>query len=365
MEIIKFKARFSDALGKLSSHLQITESTLATLRRKIAGGLQDLQVESKKGREKLRAASQAVIVFSKGKIARLGSQLSIVRKELPVYRDRAQMAVLATRRIVADRLEKLHAASQKAFQNLRTASRDAIAFSYERIAPLAFWVSTARRQFTAKAQVAVSHAGISALEKLHTLQRESKEELQKLRTSSHDALVHEISHFGSQISTAARQLAVPFQKANHSLVTAGKNVINKPRTIREARRARQTELILLLAHSPDAIVVTDRDGRLVAANSIALDLLGISEHNLRNFTMDAFLVEDPFPDVEANPPAFPHREDRHCKCKIRRLDGSLRVAECVLVGHGLPGQHLYKFINAAPYRITPQVASRKLLRAAR
>jgi PAS domain-containing protein len=272
------------------------------------------------------------------------------------------MAVLATHRTVADRLEKLRAASQKAFQNLRTASRDAIAFSNERIAPLAFWVSTATKQFTAKAWVAVSHAGISALEKLHTLQRESKEELQKLRATSHDALVHangKISHFGSQISTAARQLATPFQKAYHSLVTAGQNVINKPRTIREARRASQTELLELLADSPDAIVVTDRDRRLVAANSIALDLFGISEHNLRNFTMDAFLAQDPFPDVEANPPAFRHREDRQCKCKIRRLDGSLQVAECVLVDHGLPREHVYKFINAAPYRVTPQVASRK------
>jgi len=103
----------------------------------------------------------------------------------------------------------------------------------------------------------------------------------------------------------------------------------------------------------DAIVVTDGDRRLVAANAKALELFGISESNLGNFTVDAFLANVELPDLDLTDSSFEHREVRVNRCKIRKLDGGLRVAECQFVAGIVQRRHLYKFLNVAPYKITP------------
>jgi PAS domain-containing protein len=103
----------------------------------------------------------------------------------------------------------------------------------------------------------------------------------------------------------------------------------------------------------DAIVVTDGDRRLVAANAKALELFGISESNLGNFTVDAFLANVELPDLDLTDSSFEHREVRVNRCKIRKLDGGLRVAECQFVAGIVPRRRLYKFLNVAPYKITP------------
>src|SRR5262245_12682398 len=50
---------------------------------------------------------------------------------------------------------------------------------------------------------------------------------------------------------------------------------------------------------------------------------------------------------------FREREKRHGKCKIRRLDGSLRLAQYLFLPNVVPHLDLYKFMNAVPYRLAP------------
>jgi PAS domain-containing protein len=71
---------------------------------------------------------------------------------------------------------------------------------------------------------------------------------------------------------------------------SGKNASEKTRRLDEARRARENDLREFLANSLDAIVVTNVDRRFVAANPKALQLFGVSVANIRQFTMDAFLL---------------------------------------------------------------------------
>jgi PAS domain-containing protein len=104
----------------------------------------------------------------------------------------------------------------------------------------------------------------------------------------------------------------------------------------------------LLASSLDAVVVTNGDRRFVATNPKALDLLGISEANMRKFTIDAFLPHGQILDFDGTGPPFIRREERRGKCKIRRLDGSLRVAEYIFVANFVPRRHLSRFRDVTP-----------------
>ena len=101
----------------------------------------------------------------------------------------------------------------------------------------------------------------------------------------------------------------------------------------------------LLASSLDAIVVTNVDHRFVSANPKALHLFGVSEKNIRQFTIDAFLLDDEilYPDENGLP--FISREENQGECKIRRLNGSLRLADYICVANVVPFRHLFIFSN--------------------
>ena len=91
--------------------------------------------------------------------------------------------------------------------------------------------------------------------------------------------------------------------------------------------------------------------RLVAANPKALDLFGVSETNLKKFTIDAFLSGNEILYFNGNGSPFKGRVEKHGECKIRRLDGSSRVAEYVFVANFAPYQHLCRFCNVRTAQI--------------
>ena len=122
------------------------------------------------------------------------------------------------------------------------------------------------------------------------------------------------------------------------------------RKLQETLREREDGLRKLLKTSPDAIVVTNADHRFVAANPRALELFGISEANMGKFTLDAFLPHQQILDLDGNGPPFMKREERHGKCRIRRLDGSLRVTEYTLVTNFAGRRHLSRFHDVVPKR---------------
>jgi len=125
----------------------------------------------------------------------------------------------------------------------------------------------------------------------------------------------------------------------------GRSVADKSRRLPQALRARENDLRELLASSLDAIVVTNVGRRFVAANQKALDLFGVSQTNMRQFAIDAFLADDQILFFDGNGLPFVRREARHGECRIRRLDGSLRLTEYIFVANFVPFRHLCRFRN--------------------
>jgi PAS domain S-box-containing protein len=159
--------------------------------------------------------------------------------------------------------------------------------------------------------------------------------------------------FKSPASIALEQLFVALEKmtahlhrAQQTLTGLGRSVVDKPRRL-QAGCTKEDDFRKCLHNCCDATVVTNGDRRLVYANPKALDLFGVSESNIRNFTIDTFLSHCEI--LELRRKWFLIRGDeRYGKCKIIRLDGSSRVAEYVLVDDVIPRLDLYRFLNVAP-----------------
>jgi PAS domain S-box-containing protein len=154
----------------------------------------------------------------------------------------------------------------------------------------------------------------------------------------------------SRLFIMMEEVSALLQKAQGAFSTLRRNFDDIHRRRQDALRAQQNALQELLESFVDAIVVTDRERRLVAANPKALDLFGISEFNMKQFTVDAFVSYGEAPDFDESKLLFKRREERHGKCTIRRLDGNLRFAEYVFVPHVVPRRHLFRFLNIIPQR---------------
>src|SRR5215831_4089983 len=149
-----------------------------------------------------------------------------------------------------------------------------------------------------------------------------------------------------QVWIRLQHIAVHLRQAQNTLIRLGRSVFDKPRRLQEVLRARENALRMSLASSLDAIVVINGRRHFVDANPKALDLFGISQTNMGKFTIDAFLSRSQVPKFEGNRSRFAKREAKRGKCEIRRLDGSLRVAECIYIANFVPFRHLYRFRNA-------------------
>jgi PAS domain S-box-containing protein len=177
--------------------------------------------------------------------------------------------------------------------------------------------------------------------------RASENGLRKLVAISRDATVSTNAKFTRQASIGLQHLTVQLRRAHNAITRLGRRVADKPRRLEEALRASENGLRNLLASSPDAIVVTNAQRRFVAANPKALDLFGVSEAHIGRFTVDVFLSRDQIPQFDGSGSSFRRGTPRHGKCEVRRLDGSLRVAEYSFVANFMPARHLYTFRNVA------------------
>jgi PAS domain S-box-containing protein len=204
----------------------------------------------------------------------------------------------------------------------------------------------------------LAERGKNVLEKTQRLQEGHRARVNDFReslASSLDAIVvtnGKITKFSSQLCGASKEVTVHLlRRALNKLTEQGKNVLEKTQRLQEARRTREDDLRKSLENSLDAIVVTNDDRRLVYANPKALDLFGVSELNMGEFTIDTFLSHCQILKLRLK--WFVMRPDeRYGKCKISRLDGSLRVAEYILVTNVIPRRYLYRFLNVARPGIT-------------
>jgi len=207
------------------------------------------------------------------------------------------------------------------------------------------------RVFLRLAQNTFMRLGSGVLDRLRALQkalRARENALRKFLASSLDAIVvanAKLIKFRSQLVAGLKPVRANLRRAQNTLMRLGSGVVDRPRALQKALRARENELRRFLASSLDAIVITDLGGRFITANSKALDLFGVSETNMKKFTINVFLSHGQTPYFAGHSAAFMRREKRHGECKVRRLDGSLRVAEYAFVAHFLPNRHVCRFHN--------------------
>jgi PAS domain-containing protein len=215
----------------------------------------------------------------------------------------------------------------------------------------AFVANAKFAQFGSQLLVALKQATLHLRQALKPVAERAKGALQKmpeLVANSLDAALvvnGKITKFTSQLLVAFKQAPGRLRRALNPLTERGKNVIEKPRRLQEARRARENDLRELLASSADAVVVTNIDRRFIAANPIALHLFGVSETNITQFTIDAFLLENEILHLDGSALPFISREETQSECKIRRLTGSLRIADYIFVANFVPFRHLFIFRN--------------------
>jgi PAS domain-containing protein len=190
--------------------------------------------------------------------------------------------------------------------------------------------------------------------------RGALQKMPEILASSLDAAVavnDKIAKSSLQLLVALKQAPARLRQTLEPLTDRGKNVLEKTRHLQEARRAKENVLRELLAGSVDAVVVTNIDRRFIAANPIALHLFGVSETNITQFTIDAFLLEGEILHLDGNGLPFISREETHGECKIRRLTGNLRIADYIFVANFVPFRHLFIFRNVREWRLRRRAAA--------
>lgn len=132
------------------------------------------------------------------------------------------------------------------------------------------------------------------------------------------------------------------------IVAAKSRARQEHRRLLNALLERENHLTNLLADSLVAIVVMNDSHSFLAANQVALTLFGISDKNIGNFTIDAFLPWNQIPWFERSGPPLIRGRERWGECQIRRLDGSSKKVEFTFQANFVPGRHLSKFREIAP-----------------
>jgi PAS domain-containing protein len=356
-KIAKFRSQLSLAFEQLAAHLEAAWNTLARAGRSTAEKLEGARRASENGLDRLHGSFLEAIAVTKPKITEFRSQLSLAFEQLAAHLEVAWNRLARVGRGTADKLQEARRGSENDLRRLQASFVEAIVVTKPKITRFRSQLSLAFEQLAAHLEAAwnrLARVGRGTANKLEEARRASEDDLDRLRASFIEAIAATtgtIRKLGLQLSRAFEQVAAHFQAAWSALARFGRSVVDKPQRLREARRARENDLQMLLASSSDAVIVTDNDRRLVAANSRALDLFGVSESNIGKFTIDTFLSHGQVLDFDRNRSAFVRQEESHGKCKIRRLDGALRVVECIFVANAVPRRHLYRFRNVAPQRV--------------
>jgi PAS domain S-box-containing protein len=236
---------------------------------------------------------------------------------------------------------------------LLASSRNAVVLTSGKIAKCRTQLFATSEQVTLRLRQAKKRLTASVGQKLRQVFCARKNDVQTFLAHSRDAVAGtqgKIAKYRSQLFATSERVTLYLGQAQTTLTRLGRRAVDKPRRLRKALRTRENDLRKLLANAIDAVVVTDDDHRFVAANPKALDLFGISETNLRNFTIDTYLQRGQILYFDGNGSPFIGREERHGECKIRRMDGSLRAAEYIFAANFVPRRHLCRFLNIKTLR---------------
>jgi PAS domain-containing protein len=295
-------------------------------------------------------------------IAKVTSQFFSLLEQASIQYQRVQQHLVNLRRDIGHEVqgvEKTLHTRKYYLPELRTGCATVIAVmktGIEKLRPhisalskLAAVISQRAQQSIVKSGVAVGHKARQVWTAVHA----RKYYMPELRTGGAVA----ISAANSGIKKVGSQLYVGWnryvQRAGDKVTGVGREIADKPRRLREARHTRENELRNLLATSVDAIVVTDDQHRFVAANTHARELFGVSEANIRNFTLDSFMSKGQIPGFIGHGASFGSAGVKKANCQIRRLNGTLRLADCEFTANHLPFRHLCVFRNVTCKSIRP------------
>lgn len=156
----------------------------------------------------------------------------------------------------------------------------------------------------------------------------------------------QIAKLRSELLVGLEQVTAYLYRVSNALAAMSKRVGGQNRRLERRLQQREEDLQNVLARYPsDAIVVTNRDRQFIFANPKAMDLFGVSETNLKNFTIDAFVSYSQMLKFRRDSAPLVRRIESHGKCKIRRLDGGLRIADYTSQVNFIPLRQVYKFYN--------------------
>ena len=353
MEITKFSSQCFAALEQVTVNVRRALNTLTVWGKTVPEKTRRLQ-ESYRASElqKVLAGSLDAIAVTTHKITKFRPQLVAALQQVSAHVRQVLNGLAEWGKSVPEktrRLQESYRASK--LQKVLAGSLDAIAVTTHKITKFGPQLVAALQQVVVHVRQALNGLaewGKTVPEKTRRLQESYRaSKLQKVLASSLDAIVvaiHKISKFGSRLFAALQQMTVHLRRTRNTLAGRWKNARQKTRRLQEARRARESDLQELMASSVDAIVLTNADRRFVAANPRALHLFGVSEANIRHFTIDAFLLGQ-IRTLEGNGLPFISREEKQGECQIRRLDGSLRLTEYMFVANFVPFRHLFRFRN--------------------
>jgi PAS domain-containing protein len=148
----------------------------------------------------------------------------------------------------------------------------------------------------------------------------------------------------SRFLVGSEQLAAPLRRIKNRFAGVKRSIAERPGKLEETLHSSDDVLPRLLESASDAMVVMNKELRFIGANAKALDVFGISEKNMKMFSMDAFLRSQILPYDENCGPSTSQKE-WHGECKIQRLDGSLRVVDFIFVPNYVPLLHVCVFRN--------------------
>jgi PAS domain S-box-containing protein len=284
MEFTKSRSQFFNALEQMTGYVRQTRRTLTRLGTSVARRLQEALHAIKSDLPKLAAISINAAAVT---VAAISGQVWIRLQHIAVHLRQAQNTLIRLGRSVFDKPRRLQ-------------------------------------------------------EALHAI----KSDLRKLAAIPLNAAAATDAAISKQVWIRLQHIAVHLRQAQNTLIRFGRSVFDKPRRLQEVLRVRENALRMSLASSLDAIIVINGRRHFVDANPKALDLFGVSQTNMGKFTIDAFLSRGQIRKFDGNRSRFLKREAKRGKCEIRRLDGSLRVAECIYIANFVPFRHFCRFRNA-------------------
>lgn len=346
MEVARFRSQFFILLEQASIQYRRAQQKLVKVGRGI-GYMVRVAGETVRARKyywpELRRGGTAAIALTNKGIERIKPRISVLLEKAAVVGQRTQESLVKAGGSKARSLGQAVHARRYYWPELRKGGAVAVAVTSVGIAKFRAYLAELSERTSVHLRQA-RQALASDKQKMEKVVAARKADLEAGYAAAMVATNRGLKKVGAQVYMLLEYCGRSIQRAGHKVANAGREIASKPRRIRAARKARENDLLNLLATSLDAIVVTDDEHRFVAANTNALQLFGVSYANIRNFSLDSFIANGQV-GFNRHGASFGRRELKKGNCKIRRLDGNVRLAEYEFTANHVPFRHLCIFRN--------------------